>query len=69
MGGMYQRADIRIPTEWLLILTNEINAKNVKEMVFVSDSGNILLAKRVRIWNEKDGRMTDSWDFTYNPED
>lgn len=63
-------ADIRIPTEFLLELVDNLREHpEAAEMTFEHMSGNTLVAKRVRGPRSRGGGEYDSWDFEYNPGD
>ena len=61
-------ADFRIPTAWLQEITEALEEHpDVGEMTFVSDGGNVLLARRRRWAPHSDlPEDADYWDFTHN---
>lgn len=60
--------DIRIPTKWLLVLAEKIKSDpNFSEMKFISEGGNVTVARRTQGQLVAGGSF-DVWDFFVNPE-
>lgn len=62
--------DIRMPSKWLLILADKIRKDpDFTEMKFISEGGNVVLARRTRGERSDGLGQFDVWDFFVNPDD
>ena len=62
--------DLRMHTKWLLVLAEKIRQEpDFSEMKFISEGGNVVLARRTRGERPDGLGQFDVWDFFENPED